>query len=86
MSQVKIGRWGKNLALRLPADVVLATGLSDGESVEIVTAGGDITIRRDRARARAEARLAADRIVAASGKYGFDDETIAELIAEGRRG
>jgi len=37
MSQIKIGRWGKSLAMRLPAEIVLATGVCEGETVEIDT-------------------------------------------------
>jgi antitoxin MazE len=44
--QVTIGKWGKNLAIRLPGEIVKAAGLNDGERVEIVTRDGDIVIRR----------------------------------------
>jgi antitoxin MazE len=46
VSQVIVGKWGKNLAVRLPGEVVKATGLSDGERVEIETRDGHIVIRR----------------------------------------
>lgn len=46
MSQVIVGKWGKNLAVRLPGEVVKATGLSDGERVEIESHEGNILIRR----------------------------------------
>jgi antitoxin component of MazEF toxin-antitoxin module len=46
MSQVTIGRWGKNLAIRFPGEIAKAAGLSDGERVEIETHDGDIVIRR----------------------------------------
>ena len=46
MSHVTVGRWGKNLAIRFPTEIVKAVGLSDGEHVEIETHGGDIVIRR----------------------------------------
>ena len=45
MSQVIIGKWGMNLAIRLPGDVVKAAGLSDGDPVEIEAHDGDIIIR-----------------------------------------
>jgi antitoxin component of MazEF toxin-antitoxin module len=46
MSQVKIGKWGKNLAIRFPGEVVKAAGLNEGERVELETRDGDIVIRR----------------------------------------
>ena len=46
MSQVIIGRWGKNLAIRFPGEIAKAAGLSDGERLEIETLDGDIVIRR----------------------------------------
>ena len=46
MSQVTVGKWGKNLAIRFPGEIVKAAGLSDGEHVEIETHDGDIVIRR----------------------------------------
>jgi antitoxin component of MazEF toxin-antitoxin module len=46
VSQVTIGRWGKNLAIRVPAQIVKATGLNDGERVEIETQDSNIVIRR----------------------------------------
>jgi antitoxin component of MazEF toxin-antitoxin module len=46
MSQVTVGKWGKNLAIRLPVEVVKEAGLSDGERVEIETRDGEIVIRR----------------------------------------
>lgn len=46
MAQVTIGRWGKNLAVRFPGEVVKASGLREGERIEIGTQGGTIIIRR----------------------------------------
>jgi antitoxin MazE len=46
MAQVTIGKWGKNLAIRFPGEIAKATGLSDGERVEIETNDGNIFIRR----------------------------------------
>jgi antitoxin MazE len=44
--QVIVGRWGKNLAVRLPGQIAKAAGLTDGEHVEFETRDGDIVIRR----------------------------------------
>jgi antitoxin MazE len=46
VSQVTIGRWGKNLAIRLPGEIVKAAGLGNGERLEIETHDGEIVIRR----------------------------------------
>ncbi|MDR2858590.1 MAG: AbrB/MazE/SpoVT family DNA-binding domain-containing protein, partial [Novosphingobium sp.] len=46
MNRVIVGRWGKNLAIRVPFEVAREAGLSDGEPVEIETLDGDILIRR----------------------------------------
>ncbi|HEY8289965.1 MAG TPA: AbrB/MazE/SpoVT family DNA-binding domain-containing protein [Acetobacteraceae bacterium] len=46
MSRVTIGRWGKNLAVRFPGEIVKSIGLSDGERVVMETHDGDIVIRR----------------------------------------
>ena len=46
MSRAVIGRWGKNLAIRFPNEVVRDAGFSEGERVEIVAAQGDVVIRK----------------------------------------
>jgi antitoxin MazE len=46
MAQVKVARWGEDLAVRLPADVVQAARLSDGEQLKIEARGHQIVIRR----------------------------------------
>jgi antitoxin MazE len=43
--QVTIGRWGKNLAIRLPGEIVKAAGLSNGERLDIETHDREIVIR-----------------------------------------
>jgi antitoxin component of MazEF toxin-antitoxin module len=87
MARVIVGRWGKNLAIRVPAEVAETTGLSDGERVEIEVQGGDILVRRQSARteARKRAEEAAERIIAERKNYTLGDITIRELIDEGRR-
>jgi antitoxin MazE len=45
MSQVKIGKWGKNLAIRFPGEIAKAASLSDGDRVEIESREGEIVIR-----------------------------------------
>jgi antitoxin component of MazEF toxin-antitoxin module len=45
MTQVTVGKWGNNLAVRLPGEIVRAAGLHDGERVEIEAQEGAIIIR-----------------------------------------
>jgi antitoxin MazE len=46
MSQVIVGRWGKNLAIRVPNEIVDAIGLNDGDRVEFEPKDGELVIRR----------------------------------------
>jgi antitoxin component of MazEF toxin-antitoxin module len=46
MTRAIIGRWGKNLAIRFPADIAKAAGLDDGQRVEIVSSCDEIVIRK----------------------------------------
>jgi antitoxin component of MazEF toxin-antitoxin module len=46
MTQAIVGRWGKNLAVRFPAEVARAAGLGDGQRVELVQQNGAILIRK----------------------------------------
>ena len=48
MAEVIVGKWGKNLAIRVPRRIAKAVRLSDGERVEIEinARDGDIVIRR----------------------------------------
>jgi antitoxin MazE len=88
MAQAIVGRWGKNLAIRIPLGIAKATGLSDGERVEIDIQDGDLVVRRPEARAlaRGDAEAAAAEIMAESKRHTLGDITIRELRAEGRRG
>jgi len=86
--QVVVGKWGKNLAIRVPFEVVRGSGLSLGEHVEIEAQDGDIIIRRSaaHARARGDAEAAAAEIIAESKRHSLGGVTIRELLDEGRRG
>jgi antitoxin MazE len=46
MRHVTVGRWGKNLAVRLPGDIARAVGLAEGQRVEIESRDGEIILRR----------------------------------------
>ena len=88
MSHSVVGKWGKNLAIRVPMDVARASGLADGETVEVEMEDGDLVIRRRaaHARARQDAEAAAAEIIADSRHHSLGDISIRELIDEGRRG
>jgi antitoxin MazE len=88
MATVTVGKWGKNLAVRVPAALAETVGLKDGETVEIEAAQGDLLIRRSAAQAdaRHRAEVAAAEMEAESRNYRLGDVTIRDLLEEGRRG
>ncbi|BBK39325.1 hypothetical protein STAQ_44030 [Allostella sp. ATCC 35155] len=88
MTHSIVGKWGKNLAIRVPMDVARASGLADGETVEVELQDGDLVVRRRAAhiRARQDAAAAAAEIVADSSRHSLGDVSIRELLDEGRRG
>ncbi len=88
MSHSVVGKWGKNLAIRVPMDVARASGLADGETVEIDMQDGDLIVKRVAAHilARQDAEAAAAEIVADSRHHSLGDVSIQQLIEEGRRG
>jgi antitoxin MazE len=55
---MQVAKWGNSLAVRLPAAVVEALELKEGDEIEIRIEGArEFTVRRDRSRDRALARL-----------------------------
>lgn len=87
MSHSLVGKWGKNLAIRVPMEVARAAGLAEGEKVEVETQGGDIVLRRLEARIRSRQDAeAAGVIIAESRHHSLGDVSIEELLEEGRRG
>ena len=46
MAEAVIGRWGNNLAIRLPAHVAKKAGLGDGERVEIISTDKEVIVRK----------------------------------------
>jgi antitoxin MazE len=55
---MRVARWGNSLALRLPAAVVEALGLEEGDEVEVRVAGERaFEVARDRRRERALERI-----------------------------
>ncbi len=57
---MRVAKWGNSLAVRLPASVVEALGLQDGDEIEITIAGTHrFEIEHDDSRANALSRLKA---------------------------
>lgn len=55
---MQVARWGNSLAIRLPAAVVKALSLKEGDNVETRVAGErEFDIDRDRSRERALERI-----------------------------
>jgi antitoxin MazE len=55
---MQVSKWGNSLALRLPASVVEALKLKEGDHVEVLVAGErTFGIDRDRSRERALERI-----------------------------
>lgn len=88
MSRSVVGKWGKNLAIRVPMDVARAAGLADGEKVEIEAHDGDLIVRRRaaHAQARRDAEIAAEEIIAESRRHSLRGISVRDLLDEGRRG
>jgi antitoxin component of MazEF toxin-antitoxin module len=88
MSHSIVGKWGKNLAIRVPMDIARASGLADGETVEIEMQDGDLVVRRqaDHVRLRQDAEAAVAEIIADSRHHSLGGVSVRELLEEGRRG
>jgi antitoxin MazE len=55
---MQVSKWGNSLAVRLPAAVVDALDLKEGDQIEIrIAPNGVFEVSRDRSRERALARL-----------------------------
>ena len=87
MTSVIVGKWGKNLAIRVPVALAETVGLSDGEAVEIEAVDGDLMIRRTTAQAekRRLAETAAAEMEAESAHSRLGDISVRALLEEGRR-
>ena len=56
--QARIQKWGNSLAVRLPAEVVEALALKEGDQIEIrIASAREFEIRRDPTRQQALERL-----------------------------
>lgn len=87
MSRITVGTWGKSLAVRVPREIAQATGLVEGEQVDMEIHDGNIVLVRSNAKAetRERAREAVDWILENRKGMTLGDVTIRELIDEGRR-
>ncbi|TAK98439.1 MAG: AbrB/MazE/SpoVT family DNA-binding domain-containing protein [Rhodospirillaceae bacterium] len=85
MSRVTVGKWGKNLAIRVPFEIAETSGLSEGEEVEIEAKDGDLLIRRPLAHARTGAQKAAQDLLRGRKGRSLGGLSIRNLINEGRR-
>jgi len=72
---MKVAKWGNSLAVRLPAAVVEALELEEGDQIEILVAGDRaFAVSRDRGKGRAIERLRRLRRALPEG-FTFDRET-----------
>ena len=85
MLQVRVGKWGKNLAIRVPFKIAKAAGLNEGDYVEIKTRDRDIVIHSSTTQVQAIAAAAAEEIIAESEHYTLGSISIRELLEDGRR-
>lgn len=75
---MQVARWGNSLAVRLPASVVEALGLKEGDDIEIRIAGERaFDVERDRSRERALERVRALRKPLPPGWHFDRDEAHA---------
>lgn len=85
MSEATVGKWGKNLAIRVPLKVAKALGLRMGERVQVESLDGDLVIRRPGKHNQADAEAAAAEILAERERFSLGKHTIRELLEDGRR-
>jgi len=75
---MQVAKWGNSLAVRLPAAVVDALELKEGDQIEIrVAADREFEVSRDRSRQKAIERLRKLRRQLPAG-FTFDREKIHE--------
>ncbi len=86
MVVVTVGRWGNNLAVRIPSDVARAAGIQDGERVSVETVEGGVVIRRAAAPATLEelfaARSPAEWRAEYAGAYDWGPDVGREIVEE----
>jgi antitoxin MazE len=84
MNHVTVGRWGKNLAVRVPQDVASLVGLREGERVEIEAQQDAIVIRRAQPHFTLEelfaGKSAAEWRALYEGAYDWGDDVGREIV------
>ncbi len=75
---MQVSKWGNSLAVRIPATVVEALDLKEGDDIEISIAGKrDFRIERNRRREKALERLRQTKWTLPSG-WKFDRDEVNE--------
>ena len=86
MSKVTVGKWGKNLAIRFPGEIVKAVDIRDGEKLEIETRDGDIVVRRPAPRFTLKelfrGKSSKDWRVAYAGAFDWGPDVGREIVKE----
>jgi antitoxin MazE len=86
MTFIRVGRWGKNLAVRFPGEIASAAGIREGERVEIDTQDGAIVIRRSASHFTLDelfhGRSPAEWRAAYSGAYDWGPDVGREVVEE----
>ena len=85
MSGVTVERWGDDLAVRLPDDVVRAIGIHEGDNVEVTVLKGAVVLRPTLSEADRRDMAAAAEELLREGRGVDFGEPIRALIEEGRR-
>ena len=70
--QIEIGKWGNSAAMRIPAELLRATGLEVGSKMDIQMKDGSIVLTPHRKKISRAERLA--RIIASAEAIGPDEE------------
>jgi antitoxin component of MazEF toxin-antitoxin module len=85
MPKVTIGKWGKNAALRMPVEIMKATGLKIGEKVQVEVEDRKIVVTRPTADVQAKIDAAVKRIIARRRGHSLGKLSVRDLIDEGRK-
>jgi len=81
---MQVAKWGNSLAIRLPAAVVKALQLREGDQVEITVAGDRaLQIEKDSSRERALESLRSLRVKAPPGWKFNREEIYEDLLNKG---
>ncbi|WP_208948366.1 AbrB/MazE/SpoVT family DNA-binding domain-containing protein [Segnochrobactrum spirostomi] len=85
MTEIKIDRWGRGLAITLPEDVAREFGLAAGQILEIESREGELLLRRAGRASDAGNTTVADEILQAARGRRLGGVALRDLIGDGRR-